>query len=306
MENENTEKNEIKEEKEQETTKESTVTENTTPGEVHVKETDGKDVSPEPKKKKHRRFFTINVFIAILLCATLVLLCFSVYAYKNRKAIHEEVTKTVEPVKPGDTTPVPTALPAELTTPGSKTILVNQTYTLSRDYVPGDLATPYLNSTSGVIQVEQEAGDQAKAMINQASSEGVTILVMSGYRSYDDQSTLYNSMVTNLGSEDAASKVCAKPGMSEHQTGLALDFTDNASNTTETEAFGDTAAGQWLFQHAHEYGFILRYPKGKEDITGYSYMPWHYRYVGTDTANAIWNKTEDHNETFEEYYGITK
>ena len=305
--------NEEKEIKE-ENTAENTVSENTTPGETagekiteqdSVTEEKQKDESGK-KKKKHRRFFTINVFIAILLCAAIVLLCFSVYAYKNREAIHEELTKTVAPVKPGDTTPVPTALPQELTTPGSKTILVNQTYALARDYVPSDLATPYLNSTTGQIQVEQEAGDKAKEMIAQASSEGVTLLVTSGYRSYDDQENLYNSMVQNLGSEDAASKVCAKAGMSEHQTGLALDFTDNANNSTETEAFGDTAAGQWLFQHAHEYGFILRYPKGKEDITGYSYMPWHYRYVGVDLANDIWNKTEDHNETFEEYYGITK
>lgn len=268
-------------------------------------ENKNEEKKPE-KKKKHRRFLTINVFIAILLCAAIVLLCFSVYAYKNRDAIHEEVTKTVAPVKPADTTPVPTALPAELTTPESKTVLVDKTHTLAEDYVPSDLATPYLNSTTGVVQVEKEAGDQAKAMMAQASSEGVKLLVISGYRSYEDQQNLYNSYVTNLGSEDAASKVCAKAGMSEHQTGLALDFTDDPSKSAETTDFGNTAAGQWLFQHAHEYGFILRYPQGKESITGYNYMPWHYRYVGVDTATAIWNKSEDHNETFEEYYGISK
>lgn len=299
------ENKEIKEEK-QETTSETPVTENTTPGETPVKKEVTGNVKLSDAKKKHRRFFTINVFIGILLCAAIVLLCFSVYAYKNREAIHEEVTKTVAPVKPSDTTPVPTALPSELTSPDSKTVLVNQTYSLSRDYIPSDLSTPYLNSTTGQIQVEQEAGDKAKEMITQASTEGITLLVTAGYRSYDDQENLYNSMVTTLGSEEAASKVCAKAGMSEHQTGLALDFTDDSSKTNEDESFGDTAAGQWLFQHAHEYGFILRYPKDKEDITGYSYMPWHYRYVGVDTANAIWNKSPDHNETFEEYYGITK
>lgn len=299
------ENEEIKVEK-QETTSSTPVTENTTPGETPVKkEVTGKVNLPETNKKR-RRFLTINVFIGILLCAALVLLCFSVYAYKNREAIHEELTKTVAPVKPGDTTPVPTALPSELTTPGSKTVLVNQTYTLARDYIPSDLATPYLNSTTGQIQVEQEAGDKAKEMMAQASADGVTLLVTAGYRSYDDQDTLYKSMVTTLGSEEAANKVCAKAGMSEHQTGLAIDFTDDANTTTEDESFGDTAAGQWLFNNAHNYGFILRYPKGKEDITGYNYMPWHYRYVGVDVANAIWNKTEDHNETFEEYYGITK
>ena len=98
-------------------------------------------------------------------------------------------------------------------------------------------------------------------------------------------------------------------GYNEHQTGLALDFTDDPTNINNTVSFKDTPAGQWLFAHAHEYGFIQRYPEGKESITGVNFEPWHYRYVGVDVANAIYNKgveLNDPNYTFEEYYSIEK
>lgn len=255
---------------------------------------------PEPDKKK-KRIFTINVIIGIVLCAAIVLLGLSMYAYKNRDTIRKQA-KQQTAVTSTDDEPASTALPSDLTTLGSNLIFVNKSHSLPSDYVPANLTTPYLNSTTDAIQLTEEAGNQAKAMKDAAAEDGITLIVSSGYRSYAEQDAYYQSRVNLLGKE-AANTDCAQAGMSEHQTGLAIDFTDDPSNSnSHSEAFADTDAGKWLYEHAHEYGFILRYPKGKESITGYNYMPWHYRYVGTDTANAMYAISPD--ETFEEYFNI--
>lgn len=255
----------------------------------------------EPEKKKKRRFFTINVIIGIVLCAAIVLLGLSMYAYKNRDTIRKQAKQQVIDSSVDDE-PASTALPSELTTLGSNLIFVNKSHSLPADYVPANLTTPYLNSTTDAIQLTEEAGNQAKAMKDAAANDGINLIVSSGYRSYSEQDAFYQSRVNLLGKE-AANTDCAQAGMSEHQTGLAIDFTDDPTNSNSHSAsFADTDAGKWLYEHAHEYGFILRYPKGKESITGYNYMPWHYRYVGTDTANAMYEISPD--ETFEEYFNI--
>lgn len=128
-------------------------------------------------------------------------------------------------------------------------------------------------------------------MSDAAKKDGISIRVISAYRTEDYQRRLYNSKVRARGI-DKADKYSARPGSSEHQTGLAIDI----SCTQAT--FEYTAEFKWLNKHAHEYGFILRYPKGKEWITGYSYEPWHFRYVGTDVARIIYEE----GITFEEYY----
>ncbi len=261
--------------------------------------------SPEkPEKKKKIRKLTIVKFIAILLVASMALLCASMYAYKHREAIKEaaKVTPTVDASQAADST-VTTALPDSLTENSSITVLVDKTHKLPKDYVPSDLTTPYLNSTSDVIQLRSEAGTKAKEMKDAAAAAGVTLVVSAGYRSYETQAELYQDRVDLVG-EEKAKKIMAEAGCSEHQTGLAIDFTDDPANNNMTEAFADTAAGQWLAAHAHEYGYILRYPKGKEKITGYSYMPWHYRYVGVDVSNAMYAIGAD--ETFEEYFNVSK
>lgn len=255
----------------------------------------------EPEKKKKKRFFTINVIIGIILCAAIVLLGLSMYAYKNRDTIRKQA-KQQAIADSSDEEPASTALPSDLTTLGSNLIFVNKSHSLPADYVPANLTTPYLNSTTDAIQLTEEAGNQAKAMKDAAADDGITLIVSSGYRSYSEQDAYYQSRVNLLGKE-AANTDCAQAGMSEHQTGLAIDFTDDPSNANSHSAsFADTDAGKWLYEHAHEYGFILRYPKGKESITGYNYMPWHYRYVGADTANAMYAISPD--ETFEEYFNI--
>ena len=199
------------------------------------------------------------------------------------------------------TEPEPTPLPAELTDPSSITVFIDKTHSLPADYVPAELVMPYVYSTSDVIQVNALAADALKSMVNTANEQGITLYLTSGYISYETQNEYFSDRAAMVG-ETEANKVIAKAGFSEHQTGLAFDFSDDASGTATTTAFADTDAGKWLMTHAHEYGFILRYPKDKEAITGYSYQPWHYRYVGTDVANAMYSQAWD--LTMEEYYNI--
>ncbi len=266
----------------------------------------------EKKKKKPKKKTTIVVIISILLVISMVLLLVSMYAYKNREAIHKAVQPTLVPtLSPEESESdeeTTTKLPDELTNTDSLQLLVDSTHALAKDYVPSNLATPYLNSTTDVIQVNAEAGEMAKQMIAAASAEGISLTVTSGYMSYQEIEEKALD-IASLNGEEYAKANGYIAGCNEHQTGLALDFTDDPSNINNTVAFKDTAAGQWLYQHAHEYGFIQRYPEGKESITGVNFTPYHYRYVGTDVSNAIYNKGQelnDPNYTFEEYYNIQK
>ena len=129
-------------------------------------------------------------------------------------------------------------------------------------------------------------------MFDDAKKEGLTLYVNSAYRSYNSQKEVYQEYVVSHGKD--ASKYAAMPGYSEHQTGLALDIFKPG---TTTKTFENTKEAAWLAKNAHKYGFILRYPKGKENITGYAYESWHYRYVGIDIAKKIFEE----NITFEEY-----
>ena len=132
-------------------------------------------------------------------------------------------------------------------------------------------------------------------MADAARKEGLSLLCVSAYRTEDYQRGLYNSRVNSAGKEYADS-YSARPGHSEHQTGLAVDINSTSGTFEYTDEF------KWMVKHGHEYGFILRYPKGKEWITGYAYEPWHYRYVGEEVAKII----HDENITYEEYYAKYK
>lgn len=145
------------------------------------------------------------------------------------------------------------------------------------------------------------AASALESMFAAAAQEGITLVTCSSYRSASYQASLYNNYVAMYGTA-TADTISARPGYSDHQTGLAADIGDHDQATVFTQAMEYTVEGQWLYAHAHEYGFILRYPKGKEWITGYSFEPWHYRYVGVDYATAIYNVSPDC--TLEEYFGI--
>lgn len=248
------------------------------------------------KRKGFRRVHLIELLIVILS----LILAIAIYVYFNPQAITPKV-QNVE-MKPQSQQEA-TSLPAELTDYTNILVLVDKTHALPQDYKPNNLTNPYINSTADQIWIREDIVEQAKNMVNAAQAEGITLYAMAGYRSYQEQQDLYNDRVDKFG-EASAGKVVAKAGHSENQTGLAIDFTDSPTGTSSV-SFAQTAAGQWLYAHAHEYGFILRYPENKEAITGYSYLPWHYRYVGVDVANAMYEKGGT-DYTFEEYYQIQK
>jgi D-alanyl-D-alanine carboxypeptidase len=125
-------------------------------------------------------------------------------------------------------------------------------------------------------------------LFNQAEREGVILYAVSGYRSYQRQADIF---ARNSAQNPEANRFSAKPGQSEHQTGLAMDLTNSAGvNKQLSQDFGETKEGKWLKEKAWQYGFIIRYPSGKEDLTGYSYEPWHVRYVGKEAAQIIKDK----------------
>lgn len=116
---------------------------------------------------------------------------------------------------------------------------------------------------------------------------GVSLKAVSGYRSYQRQSTIYSNKLDRVGTKEKADQYVARPGASEHQLGLAMDVGQKSDDVNLTSSFGRTKGGKWVREHCWEYGFILRYQEGWEDITGYSYEPWHVRYVGKENAKLI-------------------
>lgn len=169
-------------------------------------------------------------------------------------------------------------------TPGtyaSGVLIVNKKYSLPSSYNPG---------------VSKLAQTAVNAMTAEAKKQGVQLTAFSAFRSYQRQQELYTSYVSKHG-ETQANRFSAKPGHSEHQTGLAFDFGGSDQSKWLKESFAATKEGKWLAANAHRYGFILRYPKGKEAITGYMYEPWHFRYLGSDLAGQVKNS----GKTLEEY-----
>ncbi|QJU08303.1 D-alanyl-D-alanine carboxypeptidase family protein [Candidatus Saccharibacteria bacterium oral taxon 488] len=157
-------------------------------------------------------------------------------------------------------------------------------------YQPSDLRLVSVPTLPGRSQDERSLRavlmPDLEKLVAAAGSAGVTIYVGSGYRSYATQASLFASNVRQHG-EAKANRFSSRPGHSEHQSGLAVDFGGIDRACWVEDCFERTAAGKWLAAHAHEYGFILRYPKGKEKITGYQYEPWHFRYVGRELAGAL-------------------
>ncbi|MBS4176658.1 D-alanyl-D-alanine carboxypeptidase family protein [Lederbergia citrea] len=182
--------------------------------------------------------------------------------------------------------------------------LVNKDYGLPGKYEPIDLVRPDVPFSFGEEDIEKsylrkEAARALEIMFSEAKKSDIHLFAVSGYRSYRRQEIILNAEIAKVGEEKAVQAV-AIPGKSEHQTGLAMDISSESANLLLSEEFEDTAEGQWLKAHAHEYGFILRYPKGKEKITGYQYEPWHFRYVGIKAANIIYKKDWTLEEFFDE------
>lgn len=174
-------------------------------------------------------------------------------------------------------------------------ILVNKYNYLTSDYNPDDLkelSNVYAYGTNQMLRLD--AYNAFIEMWNKANEDGYKLIINSSYRSYEDQEKIYNDYSSWYGETDADKKA-ARPGYSEHQTGLALDV---QSYCSENKEFDECPEFTWLSNNAYKFGFILRYPKDLEHITGYNYESWHYRFVGIKASTYIHNN----NITFDEYY----
>lgn len=174
-------------------------------------------------------------------------------------------------------------------------VVVNKSHQLQpKDYAPADLT-----SVGNGQYMRADAARALSSMLAGAKSAGFTVTPQSGYRSYETQVRVYANEVNSFG-QDVADTESARPGFSEHQTGLAIDLGSGGCNITD--CFADTAGGKWVTANAYKYGFILRYPADKVQITGYRYESWHFRYVGTSLAAQLHNQ---HIETLEEFFGVS-
>lgn len=166
--------------------------------------------------------------------------------------------------------------------------LINRQNAVSELYVPPvrEVVANGMNQS-----MRDDAATALEEMFEAAKEDGVRLSVVSGYRSYSKQATIYQRKVATTGSEEKADELVARAGTSEHQLGLAMDVSKNGSSSLN-ERFAETEEGQWVYQNAHRFGFIVRYLEGYEEITGYSYEPWHVRYVGREHAAAIYASQE--------------
>jgi D-alanyl-D-alanine carboxypeptidase len=192
------------------------------------------------------------------------------------------------------------------TDPASIWIVVNKQRPLApKTYTPANLVVPNIplraNITSNEKYVRADVAKALEKMVADAKAAGITLNLQSGYRSYNFQTTLYNSYVKSQG-QTVADRQSARPGYSEHQTGLAADLGGTTQPGCNVEAcYATTPEGIWLAANAYKYGFLVRYPADKEPVTGYLYEPWHIRYIGTALSTEMYNGGV---ETLEEFFGF--
>ena len=176
-------------------------------------------------------------------------------------------------------------------------LLVNKKHHLSSDYIPDDLVTitEEFPNNKGTIQLRKIIMDDLYNMFFDSKNEGVNLMIISAYRSYETQKNVYSYWVKALG-EKQANRVSAIPGASQHQLGTAIDFNILEKN------FINTKEGEWLSKNAYKYGFVISYPEGLENKTGYSYEPWHYRYIGKEAATIVYQYFDNILEDFLNWY----
>lgn len=163
--------------------------------------------------------------------------------------------------------------------------LVNRQHSLNERYVPDPLRKTQVYGMSQSMR--EDAATALEELFKGAKEAGYSLSSVSGYRSYSKQSSIYARKKASTGSVEKADLLVARPGTSEHQLGMAMDIAKRNSSSLSS-AFGETAEGKWVYENCYRYGFIVRYMKGYEDVTGYSYEPWHIRYVGKAQAEAIY------------------
>lgn len=221
----------------------------------------------------------------------------------------DQPTTITTPTPTSSPTSTPTPTPTEaafdkgersIDDPESLWVVVNKLRPLQpADYEAADLVNVPVQQVNGSV-LRREASEATVALFEAAGAEGLQLASQSAYRSYSTQVRVYNGWVDQLG-QKAADLTSARPGHSEHQTGLAIDIAAVPANCSLDQCFGDTPHGRWLAQNAWRFGFVLRYPEGATPITGYEYEPWHFRYVGTDLAEEM---HEQQIETLEEFFDL--
>ncbi len=185
--------------------------------------------------------------------------------------------------------------------PTSITVYVNKEYALPKSYKPEKLVTP--NVKFNLVKYDErtlmrpEAASALEELFEGAQGDGIILYGISAFRSYDRQYKIFTNNIVKKG-KTYTLRYSAVPGTSEHQTGLAIDVSSKSSSFKLSTNFASTKEGIWLAENAHNYGYIIRYPKGYEEITGYAYEPWHIRYVGKALASYL----HENNLTLDEYY----
>lgn len=241
------------------------------------------------------------IIVLVVLLAVLAIVTFAHHTAEEPippvTELPEDSSKPVEetpesPTPETDSTPEPTPTPTPTPTPEPtpykpdidisswEYVLVNAQNNIG-DYVPE------LTSLEYNQKFDSRAVEALQEFIDAARAEGLSVYLSSSYRSYAEQEYLFNRKVAQYGGDAAtAATIVAPPGTSEHQTGLCCDITDRYYEFKDS-SLENTALYKWMYEHCDEYGFILRYPKDKEDVTGIIYEPWHFRYVGTEAAAFI-------------------
>lgn len=219
----------------------------------------------------------------------------------SQQWVPDKLTETEDTVLIEDTQASLSEQTQKIDNPLSYQVLVNKQFFLPSDFQPDDLRILNVSDASknpnSTIMLRERAAEMAEQMFREAQLENLEILLVSGFRSFERQNRLYDDYVARYG-EKEANRFSAQPGHSEHQTGLAMDLSTSALGGGISEEFSKTPEGEWLRANAHRFGFIIRYPEGREEETGYMYEPWHFRYVGLASAKII----NQNNWIFEEYF----
>ncbi len=232
-----------------------------------------------------KRLLFVGIILVIIIVVTIVLKETASAPFQRRTAT--DTTTSTKPAFDKHT--------FSTTDPASIWVIVNKQHPLDpKTYAPGDLV-----SVGNGQYMRAEAAAALTRMLSDAKTAGFVVTPQSGYRSYDTQVVTYNSEVRAFGQATADTE-SARPGYSEHQTGLAIDLGSNGCNITD--CFSATPGGQWVTAHAYLYGFILRYQANDTDVTGYRAEAWHFRYIGVSLATELHN---EHVITLEQFFSVS-
>lgn len=250
------------------------------------------NVKNTSKKFKNRRFILFFVAMVITVTAAIFLKNTDVYSpggseQSSEKEVSAEFNKRLYP----------------LDDPASLWVVVNKGRRLPNSYEPYNLVAPNVSlrfsAQSPEMMLRSDAAAALKELFEAAEVQGLPLILTSGYRSYTSQTTIYNRNVARDG-QVATDALSARPGHSEHQTGLAADVGSKTRKCEFEKCFGSLPEGQWVSDNAYKYGFIIRYQAGRTDITGYDFEPWHLRFVGTELARQL----QETGQTMEQFFGL--